>query len=790
MLKLFRFFKRYIKIIPFIFILIAVQAVSTLMLPDYMSKIISEGIKSPAYEIDEQGNNIKAIVSPHSITANHFTSLMTVKKYQRNSAYNIFTDYNGIAYLAGENGQPIVPDLQTGQISGKILYEKDINGTFIKDADTGEFIPKYVYTDMLGNIINDSYIISQNGVAAAEGYHAVNGNNVTAPLVISVPIYAYDEQPSPLALDGYGNAVFIGFYLNGDQPYTIKIGNSEMPVFMFARQEDSHGTLLLNSEGNAYFKQVSYINVIIKYGLIMIAVTFLISVCAIIANYLSSNVSLKAGRDIRSALYKKITAFSVLDMGKIGTASLITRTTNDVTQVQTVFFMMFRLVIMPPILLIGGLIMALNKNAQMTLVLLVSVPLIFLLIIVVAKFVIPLFKGMQKKIDSLTLVARENLTGVRVIRAFGREQTEDARFEKANKDVTDTAIKANRIMSVLFPAITLIMSLTTLAVVAIAVIISKNNIAGTSYTDFANMMAVSQYIMQIMMSLLFVMMIFVMFPRASASAIRINEVLSISSSIEETNQPVSPNNEIKGEVELKNVSFSFTGSEAPVLSDISFKAKSGSTTAIIGSTGSGKSTLVNLIARLFDPTEGKIFINGTDIKDYSLQDLRKKISFSPQKSLLFTGTIESNLLFGDENASKEKMQNTIKTAQAEEFISKLSEGLNSSVEHGGVNYSGGQKQRLAIARAIIKDAEIYIFDDSFSALDFKTDLNLRKSIKKEMNGKTVIIVAQRIGTVMGADNIIVLDEGKIAGQGKHKELLKSCSVYREIALSQLSEEEL
>jgi ATP-binding cassette subfamily B protein len=758
------------------------------MLPDYMSKIISEGIKSPAYEQDKEGNNIVAVISPSSPFGQQFAEYFTVKSYPRDKDVVLYTDADGFACLADENGQPI----ENGAvISAKILYEKDLNGNYVKDADTNAYIVKYAYTDGQGNMVNDSHIISNKGVAESSGVEKKNGIPISAPAVISVPIYRFDKQPAPLLLDDYGNATLTGVYLNesNQMPITVKIGQNAIPVFRFAREGNDYGVLFLNEDGTASFAQVSFIPVIIKYGLIMLGITFLISISGITANFLSSNVSLKTGRDIRSALYGKISGFSYLDYGKIGTASLITRTTNDVTQIQTMFFMMFRMVIMPPIMFIGGLIMALNKNVQMTLVLAVSIPLILVLIIVTGKFVVPLFKSMQKKIDALTLVSRENLTGVRVIRAFNRENTEDLRFEKANKDVTDTAVKANRIMSVLSPAVMLIMTLTTLSVTAIAVFIAKSDIMGTSYADFANMMAVTQYIMQIMISIMFIMMIFVLFPRASASAARINEVLEIEPALKDKGKANSVSG-VKGEVVFENVSFFFEGSETPVLSDITFRAEGGKFTAVVGSTGSGKSTLINLIARLFDASSGKILIDGVDIKDYSLNDLRKKISFVPQKSLLFTGTIAENLRFGDENADEDKILNALKTAQAEEFVAKLPEGINSRVEHGGVNFSGGQKQRLSIARALMKDAEIYIFDDSFSALDFKTDSNLRKALKKELKGKTVFIVAQRIGTVMNADNIIVLDEGRIVGQGRHKELMKTCSVYREIALSQLSEEEL
>lgn len=791
--KLLKFLKKYKKTIPLIIVLIVIQAISTLMLPDYMSKIISEGIKSPAYEMNQSGEKIKAIISPYIYGQTPFASSMTVKQYNRTKDTVLYLDGN-YATLSDENGNPLTDTDENGFIKGKISYEKDQDGNYILDADTGEKIVKYARANSQNEIVTDSYIVSDNNRAKSTGTEKINNVNIIAPIVIDVTIYNFENEPAPLKLDEYDNAYYLGFYTdNLTNAYSLKMGNSLIPAFKFDRvgtREDRYGKLLLDADGNAKLKQVSYISVIVKYGLIMLGITFLISICAITASYMSSNVSMKLGKDIRSKLYKKVSSFSVLDAGKIGTASLITRTTNDVTQVQMLVNMIFRMVVMTPIMFIGGLIMALNKNVSMTLVLLVTIPLILLLLAIVGKKVIPLFKSMQIKLDNLTLVARENLSGVRVIRAFNREKSEDVRFDSSNKDVMENAIKANRLMSVMFPSVMLLMSLTSLAIIAIAVFIAKNDILGTSFTDFADMMAVTQYIMQIMMSLLMVMMLFVMFPRASASANRINEVLEAESNITDPVSPEIINSNLNKSVIFENVSFKFEGSENPVLSNINFEAKKGEVTAIIGGTGSGKSTLVSMIARLFDATEGKVLVNGTDVRKYRQKELRKKISFVTQKSLLFSGTIADNLKFGNENSDEEKMIKALEAAQAKDFVMQMSDGLNSAIEHGGVNLSGGQKQRLSIARAIIKDAEIYIFDDSFSALDFKTDYNLRMSLKKDLKDSTVILVSQRIGTVMNADNIIVLEEGKISGTGKHKELIKNCKVYREIALSQLSQKEL
>lgn len=790
MFKLFKKLIKYKKIIPFIIILIAAQAVLSLLLPDYMSKIISEGIKSPAYETAEDGQYIKSLINPKELDANvlqPISAMFAVKKYPRKNGSEVVTDERGFAVLADEDGQPLIGDAE--YIKQNICYEKDESGKYILDADTGEKIIKYARQDSNG-IVND-YIAADGLKVSSTGYETAGGNPVLGAVVSNVLIYDFERQPAKLVIDEYGYAEFIGFYKDdGGGNTMLKMGDYQIPALKFMREEYDFGKLRIDENGFATLKQVSYLNVILKYGLIMLGITFLISGFAVTANYLSSIVSMSFGRDIRDDLYRKINKFSAHDISRFGTASLITRTTNDVIQVQTLTYMIFRMVVMTPIMFIGGTIMALSKSAQMTLVLVFTIPLILLLVLLVGGRVVKLFKSMQKKIDNLTLIARENLSGVRVIRAFNKESYEDVRFDKANADVTRTAIKANRIMSFMFPAISLLMSLTTLAIIVIAVLTIKNNIMGSSYSQFADMMAVSQYIVLTMTSLLMAIMLFVMFPRASASAARINEVLETQIKISSPQNVVSPKPEIKGKIKFDNVNFKFEGSEASILSDINIDIDGGETISIIGSTGSGKSTLIGLIPRLFDATGGSVTVDGVDVKDYDLNVLRQKISFVPQKSLLFSGTIADNLKWGAPEADNEKMLKALEIAQIKDFVPGLPQGLDSEVDQGGVNFSGGQRQRLSIARAIIKDAEIYIFDDSFSALDFKTDYNLRNALKQNLSDKTIIIVSQRISTVMGSDKIIVLDEGRIAGMGKHDDLYDGCEVYREIALSQLSKEEL
>jgi ATP-binding cassette subfamily B protein len=446
--------------------------------------------------------------------------------------------------------------------------------------------------------------------------------------------------------------------------------------------------------------------------------------------------------------------------------------------------MITRMMVSAPMMAIGGIIMALREDKKLTLVLAVAMPILAFVIGLIASRVIPLFRQVQGKIDKINLILREKLTGIRVIRAFSREEYETKRFDEANVDLTNHFIKVNKIMAFMMPSIMLIMNLTSLSILWFGGIRVSNE-----GMDLGALTAFSQYAMQIMFSMLMMSMMFIMIPRAQAAALRINEVLE---TVPEIKDPEGPKDSFcgKGSLEFKNVTFSYQGAEKPVLKNISFLARPGETTAIIGSTGSGKSTLVNLIMRFYDVDSGSIVIDGVDISEMSLETLRAKIGFVPQKAMLFSGSIADNIRFGNEQASEEEIKHAAEVAQASEFISKKNEGYDYQITQGGTNLSGGQKQRLSIARALARKAEIYIFDDSFSALDFKTDARLRAALKREMKDATVILVAQRVGTVMDADRIIVLDEGQIVGMGTHRELLDSCSVYREIVASQLSEEEI
>jgi ATP-binding cassette subfamily B multidrug efflux pump len=506
--------------------------------------------------------------------------------------------------------------------------------------------------------------------------------------------------------------------------------------------------------------------------------------CAIIASYLSSKASMGFGRDLRNKLFSHVESFSLHEFDKIGTPSLITRTTNDVTQVQMAVMMLMRMFLMAPIMGIGGVVMAISKDKALSLILVVVVPVLAIIITVLMSFGLPLFRAMQSKIDRINLVLREGLTGIRVIRAFDRVKDQNDRFDAANMDLTKTSVTVNKIMAVAFPLMMLLVNLTMISIMWFGA-----NRVDSGLTEVGNLMAFIQYAMQILFSLLMMSFMFVMLPRASASAVRINEVLAIVPEIKDA-ETVRKTEGQKGYIEYKNVSFSYPGAEEPAITDISFSARPGEVTAIIGGTGSGKSTLVNLIPRFYDPQKGSILVDGTDIRELSQEDLRSRMGFVPQRAVLFNGTVADNIRYGREDATDAEVARAAEVAQASEFILAMKDGFDSPIAQGGTNVSGGQKQRLAIARALVRKPEIYIFDDTFSALDFRTDAALRSALRKEIAASTVIIVAQRVNTVMDADRIIVLEDGRIVGMGKHRELLSSCEIYREIVSSQLPEEAL
>ena len=526
-------------------------------------------------------------------------------------------------------------------------------------------------------------------------------------------------------------------------------------------------------------------NYILKTGGIMLLVSLLGAIASIAVGLIAARVASGLGRNLRTSIFKKVQSFSNSEFDTFSTASLITRSTNDITQIQTLMVMMIRMLFYAPIMGFGGVVKALEKSSSMSWIIAVAVLILLGVIMIVFAIALPKFKAVQKLIDKLNLVVRENLSGMMVIRAFNTQKFEEQRFEKANAELTSTNLYVNRIMTFLFPVMMLIMNGVTLLIVWIG----AHQIADSSM-QVGDMMAFMQYAIQIIMSFLMLSRMFIMVPRASVSAGRISEVLETEATILDPENPKSINPEGKGLLEFKNVSFRYPLAEEDMLKDISFKAEAGKVTAIIGSTGAGKTTLVNLIPRFYDISGGSILIDGVSIKEVKQSDLRNVIGYVPQKASLFSGSIASNLKLGDKNATETDMNLAIQIAQATDFVSEKPDGLNENIAQGGANVSGGQKQRLSIARALIKKPKVYIFDDSFSALDYKTDAALRNALKTQTDNATVILVAQRISTIKTADQILVLDEGKLVGVGTHKELLEHCDTYKEIAMSQLSKEEL
>lgn len=545
--------------------------------------------------------------------------------------------------------------------------------------------------------------------------------------------------------------------------------------------------LFVQSEYEAQGKDLDAMQTqyILGSGLKMMGLALLAMAAAVTVTFLSSQAAATLGKNLRNQVYRKVISFSGGELNHFSTASLITRSTNDVQQVQLLFTLLFRIVLYAPILGLGGVYKVFQTDASMTWILGLAVVLIILFVAFLFKIAMPKFTKLQYLIDELNLVAREILTGVSVIRAFSREKHEEERFEDANVKLMKTNLFVNRCLTFMMPVMMLLMNCVTVLIVW-----NGSHAVNDGTMQVGNMMAFMQYAMQIIMAFLMITMMSIMIPRAKVSATRINEVLETEVSIHDAEETQEVNTELKGDVVFEHVGFTYPGADGASLTDIDFHAKKGETVAFIGSTGSGKSTLVNLIPRFFDVTSGRILVDGVDIRKIKLHDLRQRIGYVPQKGVLFSGTIDSNIRYGKPEATEAEVKRAAEIAQAWEFIQDKEDGMDSAIAQGGSNVSGGQKQRLSIARAIAKEPEIYIFDDSFSALDYKTDVVLRRALKKETKDATTLIVAQRISTILHADKILVLDEGKVVGQGTHKELLKSCDVYRQIAMSQLSEEEL
>ncbi len=740
MLKLRKYFKPYIFITIVAILFIFVQAMSDLSLPDYMSNIVNQGI--------QQGGIVNAV--PDAVRKSTMDKLtLFMNDSDKNNVLNdyVLVDKNSSDY---DKYVKTYPDLK----KEPIYVLKNIDKTEIDKI----------------NLPMGKAFLAVSGVEKMKS--SAKGGFIT-----------FNNMKIP------ANADLFALFAKLPESERQKITDSMNEKFtsLGDNMVIQAATQSIKSEYKALGVNTDKIqtNYILSTGLIMLLITLLSAACSIMVGFLGSRVAAGFSRDIRKKLFTRVESFSNEEFDKFSTASLITRTTNDITQIQMLIVFMIRMIFYAPMIGIGGVIRAVGKSSSMSWIIALAVIVLLGLVSTVFSIALPKFKSVQKLVDRLNLVARENLAGMMVIRAFNTQEFEENRFDKANRDITNTMLFINRVMITMFPVMMLIMNGITLLIVWVG----AHDIANSSM-QVGDMMAFMQYAIQIIFAFLMMSMMFIMIPRASVSASRIAEVLETEPTVVDPKESKKFDETQKGVVEFRNVSYKYHGAEEYAISNISFKAEPGKTTAIIGSTGAGKSTLINLIPRFYDATEGQVLVDGVDVRDVKQHDLREKIGYVPQKISLFKGTVMSNIKFGNENATDEEVKRAAEVAQAAEFIEKLPNGYDSEISQDATNISGGQKQRLSIARALVKKPEIYIFDDSFSALDFKTDRALRKALKEYTENSTVIIVAQRISTIMNADQIIVLDDGKIAGIGTHEELMKTCETYREIAYSQLSKEEL
>lgn len=740
MIKLARYLKPFLGLLLISVVLLFLQAYCDLALPDYMSKIVNVGIQQSGVE----------------------TAIpIAIREKQMNKV---------AIFLSDEDKKEVLNNYTLISKESKD-YDK-----YLKTYSTLDSESIYILNDIDKEKINKlnpilgKAIISVSGIeklkdTAKDGKINFNGKEIPS----STDLFAAFKVMPSAQKSEITAKISEQFSTLGDK---MIIQGAANPI-----KEEYIALKLDTTKMQSKF--------IFKTGYLMILLALIGAVATVIVGYLSSKAAAGFSKNLRRDVFRKVESFSNAEFDKFSTASLITRSTNDITQIQQLIVMMMRMIVYAPILGIGGVIKAVQKNSSMSWIIALAVIIILLLIIVVFIVAMPKFKLIQKLIDRLNLVTRENLSGMMVIRAFNTEKFQEKRFDKANVDLTNNNLFVNRIMVVMMPAMMLVMNGVSLLIVWVG----SHQIA-ESNMQVGDMMAFMQYAMQIIFAFLMMSIMFIMIPRASVSAGRISEVLEIEPTINDIENPKVL--EITGgsTVEFNNVCFKYPGAEECVIKDISFKALPGKTTAIIGSTGSGKTTLINLIPRFYDVTGGEVLIDGIDIRNVSQENLRDKIGYIPQKGSLFQGTIESNLKYARENATEEEILEALETSQSLEFVKENENGIKGSISQGGENVSGGQKQRLSIARALVKKPDIYIFDDSFSALDFKTDAALRRALKSKTLSSTILIVAQRISTILNADNIIVLDEGKIVGIGTHRELMITCDTYKEIALSQLSKEEL
>ena len=762
MTKLFKYLKQSWVAIFTILILLALQATTELSLPTYTSNIVNVGIQQSGIE----NATIKAI---RESEMNKLTTFMNDSDKEKVLDNYKLVNKDNLSKEEFNNYKKEYP----------VIKKESLYVLSTKDKDTIDKLSDILSKPMLivynmensseDNKISDSMISKMTGQ-----------NNMSANM---------DKSQMAKFMDDNGDFDIFA-YINAMPKEQKKEMLSQIDE-QFVNLPDA-----MLGQGAIKFVKAEYkamgvdidsiqMNYIFVTGLKMIGITIISVICSITVGFIAARVAATLGKNLRAMTFKKVMNFSKKEISEFSTASLITRSTNDIQQIQQMMVMMLRMVFFAPFMAIGGIIKALSTNLSMSWIIGLGVVCVFGIVLVMFTVVMPKFKILQNLVDRLNLVTREILTGLGVIRAFSNEKFEEDRFDVANKDLTKVNMFVNRMMSCMMPAMMLIMNLISILIVWVG---AKNIDLGNM--QVGDMMAFIQYTMQIVMSFLMISMVSVMMPRAAVSANRIDEVLTTDISIKEVDKVEEFNDNKKGLVEFKNVSFQYPDADEKILHDISFTAKPGQTTAFIGSTGSGKSTLINLIPRFYDVTEGEIKVDGVNIKNASIHDLRERIGYVPQKGVLFSGTIDSNIKYGNKTASEEVVETASRVAQATEFIDSKPDRYETPIAQGGSNVSGGQKQRLSIARAIAKEPEIYIFDDSFSALDFKTDAKLRRALKEETGDATVLIVAQRISTILHAEQIVVLDQGKIVGIGNHKQLLKNCEVYKEIALSQLSKEEL
>ena len=751
MIKILKFAKKSWYIILAIILLLFIQANCELALPEYTSNIVDVGIQYRGIE-----NSVPDVIRRTSME--NLSLFLTEEQKQTVLAEYTLLDKTKIEEEEYQKYQKAYPKL-----SEENLYI--LNDTGLKKEEKEAQIEKL--KEILAPAETIYLLFTSQGEQAEQMRKQILG---------AMQIEENTEIDFFTLLSSLPKENLIQMKENIVKEMTVSSDTMlESMAISFLQEEYQNIGIALDKVQMNYLRNV---------GGRMIALALLTMVAAILVGYLSAKLAARTSRDLRNQVFQKVVGFSSEEMNRFSTASLITRSTNDIQQVQQVLVMLFRIVAYAPIMGIGGIIKVFHTNASMTWIIAVAVGVIMFMVMILMQVAMPKFKSMQKLVDRLNLVSREILTGIPVIRAFSREKHEEKRFDSASRDLMKTQLFTTRTMSFMMPAMMFIMN----AITVLILWVGSHGI-DLGQLQVGDMMAFITYTMQIVMSFLMLTMISVMLPRASVAADRIDEILKSETVI---HNPENPKKDViqKGEVRFENVSFQYPGAEECALTDIDFTAKSGETTAIIGSTGCGKSTLVQLIPRLFDVTKGKITIDGVDIRQMDMKELRRKIGYVPQKGILFSGTIASNLKFGAPDISNEKMEEAAAIAQATEFIETKPEGYETGIAQGGTNVSGGQKQRLSIARAIAKNPNIYVFDDSFSALDYKTDITLRKALKEKVSEATVLIVAQRISTIIHAEKIIVLEDGKIVGMGTHEELMEDNKVYQQIAMSQLSKGEL